>query len=81
MRGFSSLDHLAQELIFGLAAGIGAALLSTRLVSSFLYGVTARDPGVMVVSAVLLAAVAAAAGYLPARRASRLDPMSALREE
>jgi ABC-type antimicrobial peptide transport system permease subunit len=75
------LRDVAVLLTFGLAAGVGAALLSTRLVASFLYGVTARDPGVIVVSAVLLAVVAAAAGYLPARRASRLNPITALREE
>jgi predicted permease len=75
------LGDVAVLLIFGLAAGIAAALLSTRLVASFLYGVTARDPAVLAISSAALAIVAAAAGYLPARRASRLDPMSALREE
>jgi predicted permease len=75
------LRDVAVLLTVGLAAGIGAALFATRLVASFLYGVTARDPGVIVISSVLLAMVAAAAGYLPAHRASRLDPMTALREE
>jgi len=75
------LREVAVLLTFGLSAGIAAALLSTRLVASFLYGVTARDPVTLAVSSAALAMVAAAAGYLPARRASRLDPMSALREE
>jgi len=75
------LRDVAVLLAVGLAAGVGAALFATRLVASFLYGVTAHDPGILVISAALLAIVAAAAGYLPARRASRLDPMTALREE
>ena len=75
------LRDVAVLLTVGLAAGIGAALFATRLLATFLYGVTAHDPGVIVISSVLLAIVAAAAGYLPARRASRLDPMTALREE
>ena len=75
------LRDVAVLLAVGLAAGICAALLATRLVASFLYGVTPRDPGVILVSSVVLAIVAAGAGYLPARRASRLDPMIALREE
>jgi putative ABC transport system permease protein len=75
------LRDVAVLVTVGLAAGIGAALLATRMVASFLYGVTARDPGVIAISSAVLAIVAAAAGYLPARRASRLDPMTALREE
>jgi len=47
----------------------------------FLYGLTARDPWTLGLAVIVLAAVALFAGYLPARRASRLDPMQALREE
>jgi len=65
----------------GLAAGFGAALPATRLVASFLYGLQPNDPWTLGIAAAVLAAVAAMAGYLPARRASRLDPMAALREE
>ena len=75
------LRDVAVVLAAGLAAGIGVALFATRLVASFLYGVTARDPVVLATASAVLAIVAAAAGYLPARRASRLDPMTALREE
>ncbi len=69
-------------LIFiGLAAGFAASLATTRYVASFLYGVTPNDPRTLASAAAVLAIVAAFAGYLPARRASRLDPMTALREE
>jgi ABC-type antimicrobial peptide transport system permease subunit len=61
--------------------GIAAALGLTRLVKSFLYGLTAMDPVAFGVAAVLLMAVGALAGYLPARRASKIDPMIALRYE
>jgi putative ABC transport system permease protein len=75
------LGEVALLVGVGLAAGLGAALASTRLLASFLYGLSPADPVTLALAAVLLAAVAALAGYLPARRASRLDPMVALREE
>jgi putative ABC transport system permease protein len=65
----------------GVAVGTAAALAATRLVATFLYGLKPRDPITLVVAALTLSAVAVLAGYLPARRASRLDPMVALREE
>jgi len=65
----------------GLAAELGASLAVTKYVASFLYGVTATDPRVLSTAALLFAVVAAIAGYVPARRASRLDPMVALRDE
>ena len=65
----------------GLAIGISAALATTRLLESFLYGIKSNDPATLSFAAGVLALVAAIAGYLPARRASRLDPMAALREE
>ncbi len=68
-------------LLIGIAAGIGGAIAATRLIDTFLYGVTSRDPLMLGIAASVLIAVAAAAGYLPARKASRLDPMVALREE
>jgi putative ABC transport system permease protein len=65
----------------GLVVGIAAALATTRLVASFLYGVQADDPRTLGIAAAILTAVAAIAGYLPARRASCFDPMAALRDE
>jgi ABC-type antimicrobial peptide transport system permease subunit len=65
----------------GLALGLGAALLATRLIESFLFGLTSRDPVTLALAAGVLATVALVAGYVPARRASRVDPMVALREE
>ena len=65
----------------GLAAGVAGALALTRALSSLLFGVTASDPTTFAgVCAVLLAVVAAAA-YVPARRATRVDPILALRAD
>ena len=65
----------------GLVIGLAAALATARFVESLLYGVKANDPRTLAGAAATLAGVAALAGFLPARRASRLDPMNALREE
>jgi ABC-type antimicrobial peptide transport system permease subunit len=65
----------------GLAVGLAAAIGATRFIESFLYGMKPRDPVTLAVAAAVLALVALFAGYLPARRAAHLDPMTALREE
>ncbi len=65
----------------GIAAGIGGGLALTRLLRSMLFGVSATDSGVFAGASLFLLAVAALAGYIPARRASRIDPGIALREE
>jgi len=68
-------------LAIGLAVGIPSALLLGRSVSSVLYGVKASDPLMATSTIVLLTLVSAAAGLIPARRASRIDPILALRYE
>ena len=65
----------------GAALGIGVAVGVTRYLKSMLFNVHANDPATMVAVAVLLALVALAACYIPARRATRVDPMVALRYE
>ncbi len=75
------LGDTALVLIAGIAAGIGLALAGGRLIQSMLFGVSATDAISMIGAACILAAVATLAGYLPARRACRVDPMVALRHE
>ena len=65
----------------GVVIGALIALASTRLISSFLFGLTATDPATFIFAAVVLAASGMLAASLPAWRAARLDPMEALREE
>jgi len=65
----------------GLTAGIGAALASTRLIQTLLFGVEPRDVVSLAGAALLLGAVAMIAAYLPARRAAAVDPLVALRVE
>jgi putative ABC transport system permease protein len=68
-------------LVIGLAIGVPAAIASGRFVSAQLYGVEPNDPWMAIGTVTLLAAVSAAAGLIPARRASRIDPILALRYE
>jgi predicted permease len=68
-------------VLLGLALGLVAALAVTRFVSSLLYGVTATDPVTFVGVSLLLLLVAGLASWLPARRATKLDPMTVLRHE
>ncbi|PYV28021.1 MAG: hypothetical protein DMG24_03030 [Acidobacteria bacterium] len=65
----------------GIAAGIGVALAASRLVSTFLYRLKPNDPLTIAGAVLLMVAAAALAGYVPARRASKVDPMGALRYE
>jgi predicted permease len=68
-------------LVIGLAIGIPAAVASGRYISAQLYGIQPNDPLIALSTTVLLAVVSAAAGLIPAHRASRIDPILALRHE
>ena len=68
-------------LVIGLAVGIGLALLAARAAGSLLFGLAPHDPGALVAACGLMALIAAGATAIPARRAVRMDPMGALREE
>jgi predicted permease len=70
-----------QPVFGGLLVGVGAALATGQLIRSFLFGTEARDPAVISAVVVMLLLVATAACWAPARRASRIDPMAALRDE
>ena len=65
----------------GLVLGLLASLALTRVMSSLLFNVSATDPATFILVSLLLAVVAFLASYLPARRATRVDPMVALRYE
>jgi ABC-type antimicrobial peptide transport system permease subunit len=65
----------------GVAAGVAGALAVGRLLTNLLYGLPASDPATYAAVCALFLLVAAAAAWLPARRAARLDPMKALRTE
>ena len=65
----------------GVAIGIGVALMLTRVMSAFLFGVGPMDPITYAAVSAVLAAMTLVASYLPARRASLVDPIVALRAE
>jgi predicted permease len=72
-----TLSHTA----IGVLVGAGIVLVFSKLLTTLLYGIKPNDPSTMVLAIAVLAMVCAAAAWIPARRATRLDPMAALREE
>jgi ABC-type antimicrobial peptide transport system permease subunit len=75
------LAQSAKVALVGVVLGLCAALGLTQMMRSLLFGVTAHDPLTFTVVPILLLTVALAACYIPARRATRVDPMIALRYE
>jgi putative ABC transport system permease protein len=73
------LGRVAVLIGMGIIVGIGVSMWATTLVTSFLFGLEPRDPVTLITACLILAAVGALAGWLPARRASRVDPAQVLR--
>jgi len=83
-RGKILRDVLTQGMrltVAGLIVGLAGALMGTQLLTSLLYGVQSSDAVTFTVVSLVLSAVALLASYVPARRATRVDPMVALRYE
>jgi putative ABC transport system permease protein len=75
------LKQAARMALIGLAIGVAGALLATRVLQSLLYGVRAYDIATFLTIGLLLSTVALVASFMPARRATRVDPLVALRYE
>jgi ABC-type antimicrobial peptide transport system permease subunit len=75
------LGDVARVVGIGLVLGAAGALASGKLVTSFLYGLQPADPAVLALALTVLGLVALASGFVPAWRASQLDPVDTLREE
>ena len=69
------------QIVLGLALGVAVSLAGSRLLSSQLYGLKAYDPRILAFAAIVLAACALLAAFVPARRAASIDPLQALRSE
>jgi len=81
----SILRHTLREtlllMLVGIAVGVPIALAGTHLIRTMLFGLGAADPAALIAACAILAIIAVAASYMPARRASQVDPMVALRYE
>jgi predicted permease len=75
------LRHAALLSLSGILVGIAGTLLATRLISTFMFGLSARDPLTIAAVSIAVACTGLGAGYLPARRAARIDPLRAIRAE
>jgi ABC-type antimicrobial peptide transport system permease subunit len=75
------LGHALRIVVVGLGVGLAGAAAVTRVLQTFLFGVTPTDPLVFTAVTLLLLAVGLMAAWLPARRATRIDPWAALRAE
>jgi putative ABC transport system permease protein len=75
------VGHALILALIGVSIGLGLALILTKLISSFLFGVGAKDPITFAAVSVLLIGIAVFSSFIPARRASKVDPMVALRYE
>jgi predicted permease len=75
------LREVLEVVVCGVLAGLPVALVSSRAIGSLLYGLQPFDPSIVMAVMITIAGAAVLAGYLPARRASRIDPMAALRYE
>ena len=75
------LREVCMLAVAGLAIGLPIALASSRFIESFLFAMKPNDPRALTLAIAILLSAALVAGYAPARRASRIDPMVALREE
>jgi len=76
----TSTARVMRLITIGVAIGAGASLWASTFVGSLLYGLEPRDPATLVFAAAVLGGVGAFAGWLPARRASRIDPAEVLRD-
>ena len=75
------LRETARPTLVGIAMGLGAAMVAGRILESFLYQVSPRDPLVLILATLSLLGVATLASYVPARQASRVDPVRTLKAD